>query len=158
VALLALGVVLVSAGGCAPSERPVAAGSPGGPTPGSSPGPTPAPNGDSGTGSHATIVIPDDGIILAALGFDNGPSRALSLPRSAIVTARVDRPQAVSAVITEPAADDVARYLRRALPRAGFTIEADGGYPGSPAITFAGWGWTGHFTGTPELSAVVLRR
>ncbi len=93
---------------------------------------------------------------LAALGFVNGPRSALSLPRSAVITTRVDQADAVTAVLSAPPPGEVADYLRQALPLAGFTITGDDRQ--GAAIAFAGLGWSGAFTGTGQTSAIVLRR
>jgi hypothetical protein len=137
------------------------------------------------------VRVPDDGITLQALGFDNGPGPAFSLPRSAVISTGVDLAGSVTVVLESPSPDAVAAYLRRTLPRTGFTItgdapaveasgsaapaveasgsaapavEASGSAAppiearGSAALTFTGFGWTGDFTGSGRLSAVVLRR
>jgi hypothetical protein len=49
----------------------------------------------------------------------------------------------------------VSAYLRRALPAAGFTtLNADAS---GSAVTFAGHGWRGSFTGNARASAILLR-
>jgi hypothetical protein len=42
--------------------------------------------------------IPPDGITLTALGYLNGPVQQFSLPRTAVITAKVDQPNNVAAV------------------------------------------------------------
>jgi hypothetical protein len=79
---------------------------------------------------------------------------AFSLPRTAVVSTRVDQPDGVTVVLSEPSPTEVARYLRRALPASGFAITADNE---AAAMTFTGYGWDGSFTGTERSSAVVLR-
>jgi uncharacterized lipoprotein YajG len=99
--------------------------------------------------------VPSDGITLAALGYFNGPVRHFSLPRTAVLTAKVDQPNNVTAVVSSPSAREVGSYLRRALPAAGFMITAD--RPVANTMTFAGHGWNGSFTGDDDASAVLLR-
>jgi hypothetical protein len=113
---------------------------------------TPAP---SPTGATPVVTIPADGVSLQALGYVNGPVQQFSLPRSSVLTAAVDQANNVTAVLTRPPASDVAAYLRRTLPRTGFTIVDDD--PAGLAMTFTGYGWTGSFTANETTSAVLLR-
>jgi hypothetical protein len=99
--------------------------------------------------------IPLDGITLAALGYLNGPIHQFSLPRTAVITAKVDQPNNVVAVVSAPSPAELRSYLLRALPTAGFEITAD--RPTANTMTFAGHGWTGSFTGDDRASAVLLR-
>lgn len=99
--------------------------------------------------------IPSDGITLAALGYLNGPVRQFSLPRTAVIRAKVDQPNNVTAVVSSPSPAQLSSYLRRALPEAGFVITADG--PAANTLTFTGHGWSGSFTGDGRASAVLLR-
>ena len=69
--------------------------------------------------------IPPDGITLAALGYLNGPVQQFSLPRTAVITAKVDQPNNVAAVVSSPSPAEMRSYLLRALPAAGFEITAD---------------------------------
>jgi hypothetical protein len=92
---------------------------------------------------------------LAAFGYLNGPVTQFSLPRNAALVAAVDQPNNVTAVLSTPPPAEVAAYLRRALPAAGFTIlstDASGS-----AVTFAGHGWRGSFTSDARASAILLR-
>ena len=57
----------------------------------------------------------------------------------------------VAAVLSAPSAPEVAAYLRRTLPAAGFTIPADD--PAQDTLTFTGRGWAGSVTA----GAVLLR-
>jgi hypothetical protein len=119
-----------------------------------------APSSDSSPAPPATAparppAIPDDGVTLATLGFLNGPTEQFSLPRTATITAKVDQPNNVVAVVSEPSPADVASYLRRALPEAGFTITADD--QAAKTMTFSGSGWNGNFTADGRVSAVLLR-
>ena len=72
-----------------------------------------------------------------------------------MITATVDQENNVTVVLSAPAAAEVADYLRRALPAAGFTITNDD--PAALAMTFTGFGWPGSFTGNEAASAVLLR-
>ena len=94
---------------------------------------------------------------LAALGYKFGPTAELSLPRSSSITAVVDQANNVTAVLSAPPAAELAGYLRRNLPQAGFMITRDNGQTSQPAITFTGHGWSGSFTGDERASAVLLR-
>jgi hypothetical protein len=99
--------------------------------------------------------VPPDGITLAGLGYLNGPVQQFSLPRTAVVRAKVDQPNNVAAVVSSPTPAEMRSYLVRALPAAGFEITAD--RPASNTMTFAGHGWSGSFTGDDRASAVLLR-
>jgi len=99
--------------------------------------------------------VPEAGVTLAGMGFAYGPREAFSLPRTVVVTTRVDQPNTVTLVLDSPAPAEVFDYLRRVLPAAGFTITAAS--PPAATLTFAGRGWTGSFTGAGSSSAVVLR-
>jgi hypothetical protein len=96
-------------------------------------------------------------VSLAALGYRFGPTAELSLPRSSNITAVVDQADNVTAVLSAPSAAELAVYLRRSLPPAGFTITRDNEQTAQPAITFSGYGWSGSFTGDERASAVLLR-
>jgi hypothetical protein len=97
----------------------------------------------------------DDGIALSLLGFSNGPVGYFSVPRTAVVTDRVDQPNSVTLVLSSPTATALASYYRRALPAAGFRIDRDD--PATATLTFSGHGWSGAFTGSDSSSAVFLR-
>jgi hypothetical protein len=99
--------------------------------------------------------LPADGVSLQTLGYLNGPVQQFSLPRSSVLTVAVDQANNVTAVLSSPPATEVAAYLRRTLPRTGFTIVDDD--PVGLAMTFTGYGWTGSFTGNETTSAVLLR-
>jgi len=92
---------------------------------------------------------------LAELGFLNGPIQQFSVPRTVVITAKVDQPNNVAVVVSSPPPADVASYLRRTLPSAGFAITADD--PAEKTMTFVGHGWSGSFTGDQQASAVLLR-
>ena len=133
VAALAL---LLVVSGCGPVARPEP------PSP-----PPPAPS--------AAVTVPADGLPLREFGYSFGPLDAFSLPRDAVLVTSVDQADNVTAVLARPPAREVADYLRRALPSAGFTITADD-VTGS-TLTFTGHGWSGSFTGGQGSSAVLLR-
>jgi hypothetical protein len=99
--------------------------------------------------------ISSDGITLAELGFLNGPIQQFSLPRTVVITAKVDQPNNVAVVISSPSPAEVASYMRRTLPSAGFAITADD--PAEKTMIFVGNGWSGSFTGDSRASAVLLR-
>ena len=99
--------------------------------------------------------IPSDGVTLAALGYLNGPVRQFSLPSSAVIRAKVDQPNNVTAVVSSPSPAELSSYLRRALPAAGFMIIAYS--PATNTMTFTGHGWSGSYTGDERASAVLLR-
>lgn len=123
--------------------------------PGNGPGPTPSVTGSSPSTPAASASIPADGVSLKELGFENGPTDRLSLPRGLSLATAADQPNAVTLVISRPTAAELADYLRRTLPQAGFTIDSDLG--DGATITFTGFGWSGSFTGAGSSSALVLR-
>jgi uncharacterized lipoprotein YajG len=99
--------------------------------------------------------IPSDGVSLATLGYLNGPIRQFSLPRAAVIRAKVDQPNNVTVVLSSPSAAEMSSYLRRALPATGFMITADNS--ATNTMTFTGHGWSGSYTGDERASAVLLR-
>jgi hypothetical protein len=108
---------------------------------------------------RSSVSVPADGVTLAAFGFTNGPVREFSLPRSTVLAAKVDQANNVAVVLSSPSPSEVADYLRRSLPVAGFQLRHDE----SGTMTFDGYGWAGSFTGTDNpggtgaSSAVLLR-
>ena len=102
-----------------------------------------------------STTTPADGISLQMLGYLNGPTQQLSLPRSSVLAAAVDQTNNVTAVLSWPPATEVAAYLRRTLPKSGFTVVKDD--PAAMTMTFTGYGWAGSFTGTEKTSALLLR-
>jgi len=138
-------IVLVLAAGCGGEEPPVV------PPASASPTVTPSPGADR----PPTPAIPADGVTLRSLGFLHGPVEQFTLPRTALVSAAVDQPNNVTAVLASPPPADVAAYLRQALPATGFTVTADD--PEGLALTFTGHGWTGSFTASEATAAVLLR-
>jgi hypothetical protein len=107
------------------------------------------------TSSAGRLAIPADGVTLATLGYLNGPIQRFSLPRTAVITTKVDQPNNVVAVLSSPSPTELTAYLRRALPTAGFTITADN--PAAQTLTFVGNGWSGSVTAHDRVSAVLLR-
>ena len=80
---------------------------------GSSSDSTPAaPTASSALDRH---LFPPTAVTLAALGYLNGPIQQFSLPRTAVITAKVDQPNNVAAVVSSPSPAEIASYLRRAL-------------------------------------------
>ena len=71
------------------------------------------------------MSIPQDGATLRSFGYTFGPVEQLSLPRESVISARVDQANNVTAVLSAPPPGEVADYLRRALPAAGFAITED---------------------------------
>jgi hypothetical protein len=122
-------------------------GAAGGSDPGaaSSPGPTSTP----------TVSMPADGVSLAALGFENGPVDRVFVPVGAQLASRVDQTNNVTLVLTAPSAADLTTFYRRTATGNGFTITGDD--PATTTLTFAGFGWTGTFTGDAQASALLLR-
>ena len=100
--------------------------------------------------------MPPDGLPLRAFGYTFGPLDAFSLPRSTVLVTSVDQADNVTAVLSAPSATELAAYLRRALPAAGFAVTAGAGGSG-PTLSFAGRGWTGSVTGAGGAAAVLLR-
>src|SRR5688500_6257548 len=92
----------------------------------------------------AGVTLPADGLPLRDFGYSFGPLDAFSLPRGAVLVTSVDQADNVTAVLARPSAPDVADYLRRALPLAGFTVTADDA--AGSTLTFTGQGWAGSFT------------
>jgi len=121
---------------------------------GSGAGPAPPPPTSSRAASSASVATPADGLLLGGFGYRFGPRDSFSLPRTARLSTSVDQADNVAAVLSEPPAADVAAYLRRALPAAGWTVTAEAG---PSTLTFVGHGWTGSFTGAGSSSAVLLR-
>lgn len=105
--------------------------------------------------SPTPVVAPDGGVLLGRFGFANGPTDSFSLPVSSLLTAVVDQPDNVSAVISRPAAIEVYDYLERSLPAAGFSITDQDA--GTATMTFTGRGWRGSFTGDDQACAILLR-
>lgn len=108
----------------------------------------------SAASPSAAVPVPADGLPLRAFGYSFGPLDAFSLPRGTMLVTSVDQADNVTAVLAAPSPLEVAGYLRRALPAAGFTVTADDGVA---TLTFAGQGWTGRLTGGDATSAVLLR-
>jgi hypothetical protein len=127
-----------------------------GSTHGPSESPSAAPSASSATASPGTAPsVVAGGISLRLLGFDHGPIDAFSVPAASVVVVRVDQPNAVTVVMSEPSPAEIAAYYQRALPAAGFTITADD--PATHTLTFAGHGWTGAVTGEGDTTAAALR-
>ena len=102
-----------------------------------------------------TVSVPADGVSLSALGFENGPVDRVFVPVGAEVSSRVDQTNNVTVVLTAPSAADLATFYRRTVAGNGFTVTGDD--PATTTLTFAGFGWTGTFTGDRQASALLLR-
>jgi len=94
-------------------------------------------------------------VSLAALGFENGPVDRVFVPVGAQLASRVDQTNNVTLVLTAPSAADLAAFYRRTAAGNGFTVTGDDA--ATATLTFAGFGWTGTFTGDRQASALLLR-
>ncbi len=99
-----------------------------------------------------TASAPADGVTLTQLGFRNGPAE-FWLPSGVVIRDRVDLEANITVTITSPGGAELAAWLRRNLPAAGFEITADG----QDSLLFRRGQWQGAFTVTAELSALSLR-
>ena len=133
---LVLGVALLLTGCSAGGSFPE-------PSPSSSPAPTPA------------VSSPADAVSLSALGFTNGPVDRVFVPIGAQVSSRVDQPDNVAVVLTAPSVTELAAFYRRTSVANGFALTGDDS--ARTTLTFAGFGWTGTFTGDAQASALLLR-
>lgn len=129
---LAVATLMLALAGCSAAE----------PQP---PGPTPA---------APSASIPSGGRTLRELGFRNGPLDRLSVPAQAVLQLRVDQPNVVTLVFSQPAAPALLSYYRAALPAAGFTITADGG----GGLRFDDAAWDGSFASGTDLAGLTLRK
>ncbi|MGI3780489.1 MAG: hypothetical protein ACRYG2_06890 [Janthinobacterium lividum] len=102
-----------------------------------------------------TVSAPADSVSLAALGFVNGPVDRVFVPYGAQVSSRVDQANNVTLVLTAPSAAELTTFYRRTATGNGFVVTADD--PAATTLTFAGFGWTGTFTGDRQASALLLR-
>ena len=99
-----------------------------------------------------TASAPADGVTLTQLGFRNGPAE-FWLPSGVVIRDRIDLESNVTVTITSPGGGELAAWLRRNLPAAGFEITADG----QDSLLFRRGQWQGAFTLTAALSALSLR-
>lgn len=99
-----------------------------------------------------TASAPADGVTLTQLGFRNGPAE-FWLPSGVVIRDRVDLEANITVTITSPGGAELAAWLRRNLPAAGFEITADG----QDSLLFQRGQWQGAFTLTAALSALSLR-
>jgi lipoprotein len=99
-----------------------------------------------------TASAPADGVTLTQLGFRNGPAE-FWLPSGVVIRDRVDLEANITVTITSPGGAELAAWLRRNLPAAGFEITADG----QDSLLFRRGQWQGAFTLTAALSALSLR-
>lgn len=106
------------------------------------------------TAPASSVSIPSGGRTLRELGFRNGPIDRLSAPADAMLHLRVDQPNVVTLVFSQPAAPALLTYYRAALPAAGFTIGADGG----GGLRFSDAQWDGSFASGTDLAGLTLRK
>lgn len=97
--------------------------------------------------------MPAEGVALASLGFVNGPA-GFSVPTGVAITERVDQPNVVTLVMTAPAGEAIASYLRKHLPSMGFTVTGDA----NASLTFGDGAWDGAFTSANGVSGLTLRK
>lgn len=100
----------------------------------------------------AASAAPDGGVLLSDLGFRHAPA-GFSLPATSVLTETVDSANNVTAVLSQPAADEVLGYLRTHLPAMGFEVTADA----DGSLLFQSATHQGAFTSTDAVSAVTLR-
>lgn len=98
------------------------------------------------------VEVPDDGVTLAELGFQNAPE-GVSVPRGTTITEKIDQGNNVTVVFTAPTGAELAGYLRRTLPAAGFEITEDG----NNSLLFTRAPWQGAFTTSDGYSALSFR-
>ena len=118
-------------------------------------GPTPDTSQTPVLSATPSVVPPEDGVSLAALDFENGPVDRVFVPIGAQVSSRVDQPNNVTVVLTSPSAAELDAFYRRTVAANGFTVTAHD--EATTTLTFAGFGWTGTFTGDAQASALLLR-
>ena len=99
-----------------------------------------------------TADAPTDGVTLTQPGVRNGPAE-FWLPSGLVIRDRIDLESNITVTITSPGGAELAAWLRRNLPAAGFEITADG----QDSLLFRRGQWQGAFTVTAELSALSLR-
>lgn len=100
----------------------------------------------------AATTVPADGVLLASLGFQHAPA-GFSVPAAATVVERVDQTNTVVAILTAPSGLEIAAYLRRTLPEAGWAITADG----NNSLLFERGSLRGAFTVNGPQSALAIR-
>jgi hypothetical protein len=122
---------------------------------GSVPDASQPPSSAPTSSSTPTVSVPADGVSLSALGFENGPVDRVFVPVGAQMSSRVDQPNNVTVVMTYPRAAELQAFYRRTSVANGFTVTADDA--AARTLTFAGFGWTGTFTGDSQASALLLR-
>ena len=109
----------------------------------------------AGAGPTPPVSTPSDGVSLSALGFENGPVDRVFVPSGAQVSSRVDQTNNVTVVMTSPSAAELAAFYRSTTTGNGFALTGDDA--ATTTLTFAGFGWTGTFTGDAQASALLLR-
>lgn len=99
-----------------------------------------------------SINIPKDGVTLRELGLTNAPE-GVSIPRGTTTTEKIDQVNNVTVVFTAPTGAQLAGYLRRTLPDAGFEITQDA----NNSMLFTRGPWQGAFTSNNGYSAISFR-
>lgn len=99
-----------------------------------------------------TAPVPEDGALLSEFGFEHAPE-GVSIPRTSVMSERIDQVNNVTIVFTAPGGVELAGYLRRALPDQGFEITADG----SNSLLFERGEWQGAFTTEAGYSGLSFR-
>lgn len=103
--------------------------------------------------------MPVDGVSLAELGIANGPARAWSVPRSSVLTQRIDQPNQVTLQLSHPDPASIVSYLQRALPPAGITIVTAQVQGDTSALIGDGHGWRGSVVGAgASLTLLTLQQ
>lgn len=114
-------------------------------TPAPAPGPVP---------SVSALPVPQGGVRLADLGFQHGPSAALTLPADVRIGLRIDQPNMVTMTFLAPDGAVIGEWLRAHLADGGFRVTA----AGTEGVVFEGYAWSGAFTAGAQASALTLRR
>lgn len=100
----------------------------------------------------ATAPVPEDGALLSDYGFKFAPE-GVSVPRTSVMSERIDQVNNVTIVFTAPGGVELAAYLRETLPEQGFEITADGGN----SLLFERGQWQGAFTTEAGYSGLSFR-
>ena len=91
---------------------------------------------------------------LTSLGFRNGPTAEVFVPKGAEISYRVDQPNVVTVIFAEPDGAELVRFYSASLPARGFVVT---GFS-ADSLTFSRPGWEGSFTSTSDVSGLTLRR
>lgn len=104
--------------------------------------------------SPTSTALPDGAVSLTTLGFRNGPTQEVFVPKSAELSYRVDQPNVVTLIFAQPSGPKLVEFYSISLPARGFTVT---GFS-ADSLTFTRPGWEGSFTSTDEVSGLTLRR